>query len=183
MLTTLFQNTNVFQRIGLLSRSYTYWLMYVMVGLIALAVAMYHQHYLQELPCVVCIQMRLWFSLLIIVSIAGLYLKNYSITRRLTNLSIVLIAVGMIERSYLLLGTERGFIFSDCGFSLGLPSWFAIEDWLPWLFRIETSCGYTPEVLFGITMAETLMVSSLLIFLTSFCLFIADFVYTRSQLK
>ena len=65
-----------------------------------------------------------------------------------------------------------GFVFSDCGFDLGLPAWLAIEEWLPWLFRVEASCGYTPELIFGITMAEALMVLSVLLLLVSFCVFL-----------
>jgi disulfide bond formation protein DsbB len=164
-----------------ISQHYSYWLMYILGGFAALLVALYHQHYLEEPPCVVCIQIRLWFTLLIILSITGLYLRNNKIIRSLFNLTIVLIAVAMIERSYLLLGTERGFIFADCGFDLGLPAWFAIGEWVPWLFRIEASCGYTPEVIFGITMAEALMVSSVLFFVLSCYVFITDLIHTKSQ--
>ncbi len=92
------------------------------------------------------------------------------------NLFIVFIAVGITERSYQLLGTERGFIFSDCGFDLGLPAWFPIDEWLPWLYRVETLCGYTPEIFFGITMAEMLIVMSGLLLLVSFAVFLASIV-------
>ena len=90
------------------------------------------------------------------------------------NLFTVLIAVALTERAYLLLGTERGFIFSDCGFSLGLPAWFPVDEWLPWLYRVETLCGYTPELFFGITMAEMLIVMFGLLLLVSFAVFLAS---------
>ena len=98
----------------------------------------------------------------------------------LAHLSVVFITVGLTERSYQLLGTERGFVFGDCGFDLGLPAWFAIEEWLPWLFRVETACGYTPEIVFGITMAEALMVMSVGLLLLSFCVFLAYLLYFKS---
>ena len=98
----------------------------------------------------------------------------------LAHLSVVFIAVSLTERSYQLLGTERGFVFSDCGFDLGLPAWFAIEEWLPWLFRVETSCGYTPEIVFDITMAEALMVMSVGLLLLSFCVFLGYLLYLKS---
>ncbi len=167
------------------TRTKQYWLIYITGSFLLLATALYYQHVLEELPCVACIQMRLWISLLLMASIVGLIFRNIKLVNTLTNLSVVLIAAGMLERSYLLLGTERGFIFSDCGFSLGLPAWFAIEEWLPWLYRIETSCGYTPEIVFSITMAETLIVLSGILFLVSISVFIAtlitDFIQPQAQ--
>jgi disulfide bond formation protein DsbB len=94
----------------------------------------------------------------------------------IANLSTLLIAVGLTELSYRLLGTERGFIFSDCGLDLGLPAWLAIDEWVPWLYRVETLCGYTPELFFGITMAEMLIVMSCILLLVTFAVFFASIV-------
>ena len=88
----------------------------------------------------------------------------------LANISTVLVALSMSERAYQLLGTERGFVFSDCGFDLGLPAWLALDEWLPWLFRVQTTCGYTPEIVFGFTIAESLMVLSILLLAFSACM-------------
>jgi disulfide bond formation protein DsbB len=88
----------------------------------------------------------------------------------------VFIAASLLERSYQLLGTERGFVFGDCGFDLGLPSWLALDTWFPALFRVEASCGYTPELVFGITMAEALIVFSAAFVLTSLALTTVSFV-------
>ena len=143
-----------------LAESRVYWSAYIAMGLGLLAVALFYQYQLEELPCVVCIQVRLWFSLLIIVTSIGFILRKRIFLNVLAQLGIVICSIGLVERSYLLLGTERGFIFSDCGFNAGLPAWFAIEQWIPWLYQVETSCGYTPEILFGVTMAEALMLLS-----------------------
>jgi len=88
----------------------------------------------------------------------------------------VVIAVGLLDRSYQLLGTERGFVFGDCGFDLGLPSWLPLDTWFPELFRVHSSCGYTPELIFGITMAEALIVFSVTFLLVSLTLTIMSFV-------
>ena len=93
---------------------------------------------------------------------------------------VVILAISLTERSYQLLGTERGFVFGDCGFDLGLPVWFAIEDWLPWLYRVETACGYTPEIAFGITMAEALIVISVAFLLLGISVFIAYLIDFKS---
>lgn len=157
-----------------ISRSSCYWLIYLLIGLALLLAALFYQHILNELPCLVCIQIRLWISLLVIIAVFGLLLRKIRLANLVINLSLCLIAVGLVERSYLLLGTERGFIFADCSFDLGLPAWFAIEGWLPWLYRVETSCGYTPEIVFGVTMAEALMLMSVLFFIVSVCFFLAS---------
>lgn len=155
--------------------------MYITTGISFLAIALYFQYGLDELPCVVCIQIRLLILLLIIVAIIGLVSRSNKIINRLSHLAVVLIAISAVERCYLLLGTEKGFVFADCGFTLGLPAWFALEEWLPWLFRIETSCGYTPEIMFGITMAEALMPISSLFLLLSSCVFGSTFIKLRPE--
>lgn len=168
------------KRLTEFSQSPLYWLIYIIGGLALLGVALTYQYVFEELPCVVCIQIRLWIALLVIVTIFGLILRKRPWPNRLVQLAIVLISVGLIDRSYLLLGTEKGFVFADCGFNAGLPSWFAIEQWLPWLFQVEASCGYTPELLFGVTMAESLMVFSVVLAIVSISFFTASLIKNKS---
>jgi disulfide bond formation protein DsbB len=164
-----------------IAHSRWYWLIYIIGSISLIAIALYFQYARDELPCVMCIQIRLWFSLLIIVSFIGLLARRIRAINTLVQVSIVLIAVGLVERSYKLLGTERGFWDGHCGFDLGLPAWFAIDKWLPWLFRVETTCSYTPEILFGITMAETLMVMSVVLLLVSVCVLLLYMVSPLSK--
>ncbi len=159
-----------------IGQSHRYWLVYIFGGMTLLAIALFFQYFLEEQPCAMCIHVRLWVSLFVIVSFVGLLTRGNRIINAIANLFTALIAVGLIERSYMLLGTERGFVFSDCGFDLGLPTWFAIDEWLPQLYRVETLCGYTPEILFGITMAEMLIVMSGLLLLVSSAVFLASVV-------
>lgn len=148
------------QPLACIAGSGLYWLALAAFSLLNLIIALYYQYALNEWPCVLCIHIRLWFSLLLVLGIVGFFLRRHPWPRLLSHLASLLVAVGLGERSYMLLGTEKGFVFSDCGFDAGLPGWLALEDWLPWLYRVETSCGYTPELLLGITMAEALMVLS-----------------------
>ena len=156
-----------------IGRSAGYWLMLLMVRLAFEGVALFYQHVLEEMPCVLCIHVRIWVLALILVSLAALWVRRYRLANLLSHVLVLLIALGVLERSYQLLGTERGFTFSDCGFDLGMPSWFAIDVWFPQMFKVQTSCGYTPELLFGITMAEALMVSSVLLLILSTVMVIA----------
>ncbi len=170
---------NFVQQLQQISLSKWYWLLYITAGTALLTAALYFQFVLEELPCLICIQIRLLISLMIVLAFAGLFFCNNRVTNSLAHLSTVVIALSLTERSYQLLGTERGFVFGDCGFSLGLPAWFAIEYCLPCMYRVETSCGYTPEIIFGITMAETLMLMSVLMVLLSFSVFLASFSGSR----
>lgn len=160
---------NIFRQLKELSHSQYYWLAYIALGISLLAMALFYHHVLEVMPCVVCIQVRLLVLLLIAFAIVGLLSRGNRVVNAIAHLSIVITSAVFVERSYFLLGTERGFVFGDCGFDLGLPAWLAIEEWFPWLFRVEASCGYTPEIIFGITMAEALMVLSVLLLLISFC--------------
>ena len=157
-----------------IAHSRGYWLALAALGLGFIAVALFYQYVLETPPCVLCIQVRIWFAGLILIAFtASIFNKRWF--RRVAHILTVLIAAGLLERSYLLLGTERGFVFRDCGFDLGLPSWLALDTWLPQLFRVEATCGYTPELLFGITMAEALIVFSALFLVISLALTLASF--------
>ena len=110
---------------------------------------------------------------LIMVALPALFLRHFKWPNVLMHLLTVLVAATLLERSYQLLGTERGFTFGDCGFDLGLPDWLALESWFPAVFKVQTSCGYTPELLFGITMAEALIVFSVIFVLVSLTMTLA----------
>ena len=158
---------NLLSQLNNIAHSRWYWLVFIVGGLALLAIALVYQYFFDELPCVMCIQVRLWIMLFVIVSFIGLFARKNRLMNAIAHISTVVIAIGLVERSYMLLGVERGFVTGSCNFDLGLPAWFAVEKWLPWMCRVETSCGYTPEIIFGITMAEGLMVMSICLLLVS----------------
>jgi disulfide bond formation protein DsbB len=158
-----------------MSHNRWYWLALLVFGLCFIAIALYYQYVLEELPCVLCIHARIWISAISLVALVALLLSHrwFNI---IAHVLTVVCAAGLLERSYQLVGTERGFIFGECGFDLGLPAWLALDDWLPAVFGVETTCGYTPELLFGITMADGLIVLSSALVLISLVLTIAALV-------
>ena len=160
-------NGGVLGRLTIFSKSAWYWLLLVLTGLSFEGVALYYQYVLEELPCVLCIQVRIWVMALILVALLAIWVRRNAFMNLLAHMLTVVIAIGLLERSYQLLGTERGFTFSDCGLDLGMPAWFALDVWFPALFQVQTSCGYTPELLFGVTMAEALIVISAVFLLWS----------------
>lgn len=137
-----------------------FWIALIVLGLSMEGVALFYQYVIEEPPCILCIHFRLLFIAAIVLSLIGLMLRSKWLARFLVSLSLLGVAGFMAERSYQLLGTEKGFVLGECSMDLGYPAWFAIDKWVPWLFQPMTSCGYTPKLLFGITMAEALSVFS-----------------------
>jgi disulfide bond formation protein DsbB len=64
---------------------------------------------------------------------------------------------GLFERARYLYRLENGIGDGSCQFQLGMPDWFAVDRWMPWLFEVRNLCSFTPEMLLGLSMAETLM--------------------------
>jgi disulfide bond formation protein DsbB len=139
-----------------LFRPAIYWTILLLGGLLAEAVALYFQYALDYGPCVLCIHIRLWVAALILVALAGLAGRRCAHLQKICQLLNVAIALGFTERSWRTLAIERNWIESSCSLESGLPTWFAPDQWWPWMFEIWESCGYTPEVLGHLTMAELL---------------------------
>lgn len=142
-----------------LFRPGVYWTILLIGSLLAEAVALYFQYGLDYGPCVLCIHIRLWVAALVLVAITGLVGQRCAHVQKTCHLLTVVIALGFTERSWRTLAIERNWIESSCSFDSGLPDWFAPDLWWPWMFEIWESCGYTPEMLGGLTMAELLAVA------------------------
>ncbi|MDX2455964.1 MAG: disulfide bond formation protein B [Gammaproteobacteria bacterium] len=168
-------------KLAIIGKSAWYWLALVLIGLSFEGVALFYQHVLDEMPCALCIHVRLLVLAVILVALAALFLRHFKWPNVLAHLLTVVLAAGLLERAYQLLGTERGFTFSDCGLDLGLPDWLPLETWFPAVFKVQTSCGYTPELLFGITMAEALIVISAVFVLISLVLTLAAIVENNNN--
>jgi disulfide bond formation protein DsbB len=76
------------------------------------------------------------------------------------NLLVIACAIGLGERSWYLYLIENGRGDGSCEFQLGLPDWFALDRWFPDLFEVRNLCTYTPEMLFGLSMAESLLLAA-----------------------
>ncbi len=144
-----------------------WWIGLLLLCLWLEGVALYYQYILDQLPCVLCVHVRMLLFLLMVIGFFGLILRQYPSVVGLFMLAVTGTWMWIGERSYRLLATERGWIFDECRMQSGLPEWLALEEWLPWLFKIHEPCGYTPFLFFGITMAEALIVMSLLMVLAS----------------
>jgi len=134
-----------------------FWIVLIVLSFSLELIGLYYQYQLNYLPCVLCIHVRMLLMLILIVSMIGLLWKR----SRLVCIGLVtLLWFWMLERSWQTLGTEMGWILGECEMTSGLPSWLALEKWLPWIFEIHEPCGYTPYLLFNITMAQALIALS-----------------------
>jgi disulfide bond formation protein DsbB len=152
-----------------------YWVLLIILGLSMEAVALYYQHVLEELPCVLCIHIRIWVLGFVALAVLAL-LTGYNpwVTRGLHLVNSLLMA-GFVERSWQTLAVERGWTFGECDMESGLPSWFALDKWFPAVFEVHTACGYTPLMLFDISMAEVLLPASSALLFASVVLLVASF--------
>ena len=148
-----------------------YWGGLVALGLALQAAALYYQYVLDEWPCVICIQIRIWIFGFVIVGIVALFCVHSRTAMRVLHGITLVMMIGFLERSYQVLAVERGWVFGDCDMNLGMPAWFALDKWFPAVFEVQTSCGYTPLILFQISMAEILIVIAALLTLLSAAVF------------
>jgi disulfide bond formation protein DsbB len=157
-----------------LSGQRRYWAALVLIGIALEAAALYYQYALDEWPCVLCIHVRIWVVAFILLGIVAFFATQSKLATRTAHALNTVIMAGLLERSWRVLAVERGWIFGDCEMDLGMPAWFALDKWIPSLFEVQTSCGYTPLLLFGITMAEVLLVCSVSLLIISAALFFAS---------
>ncbi|MEJ2043127.1 MAG: disulfide bond formation protein B [Reinekea sp.] len=134
-----------------------YWLCVVLTGLGVEGVALFYQHVLDEPPCVLCIQSRVWVLAGVLFGLVGLIGSNLVAIRLTAQLGLVG-ALGMVlNKSWTTVLVERGLYDGQCGMDPGFPSWFALDKWFPNVFEVWTMCGFTPNFLFGMTMGEGLV--------------------------
>ena len=134
-----------------------YWLGLASFGIALLGVALYYQYALDDEPCQVCIHARLWVVAFTSLALIMLVIPQISLLRVLGNLGVLIAGAGLYERARYLYRLENGIGDGSCQFQLGMPDWFAVDRWMPWLFEVRNLCSFTPEMLFGLSMAETLM--------------------------
>ena len=156
------------------SQQRLYWVLLLLLGIALEGGALYYQYVLGEPPCVLCIHVRMAVFAFMLVALFAIFCNgSIALVRLLHGINVVAM-LWLLERSYQVLAVERGWVFGDCEIALGTPDWFALDKWIPAIFEVKTSCGYTPYLLFEITMAEGLLVISSLTLLASLVLFITS---------
>jgi disulfide bond formation protein DsbB len=157
-----------------LSRQRRYWALLILVGIALEGGALYFQYVRDEWPCVLCIHVRILVMSFVLIGLLAIFCTGSMPGMRLFHGLNTLIMGFLVERSWQVLAVERGWVFGDCAMDLGMPAWFAIDKWLPSVFEVQTACGYSPLLLFDITMAEALLVISVVLLIISATLFVSS---------
>ena len=134
-----------------------YWMALAIAGCALLAVALYYQYVLGDEPCQVCIHARLWVIAFTLTALVMLATPQHRLIRLVANTAVLIACAGLTERARYLYRLENGIGDGSCQFQLGMPRWFAVDQWMPWLFEVRNLCSFTPTMLFGLSMAESLM--------------------------
>ncbi len=137
-----------------------YWTAMALASASLLAVALYYQYVLHEEPCQVCIQARLWVCALILVSVVFALLPQRPVWQLPGHLLGLISCIGLGERGWFLYQLENGKGDGSCEFQLGMPDWFAVDQWLPALFEVRNLCSFTPALPLGLSMAEGLVLTA-----------------------
>ena len=157
-----------------LLQSRWYWAVVAALGFMLLAVALYYQYALGDEPCQVCIHARLWVVAFTLIALIELVIPQTSPVRVAGNVGVIIAGAGLFERARYLYRLENGVGDGSCQFQLGMPDWFAVDRWMPWLFEVRNLCSFTPEMLFGLSMAETLMALGAGVCLVAICTAVLD---------
>jgi disulfide bond formation protein DsbB len=147
-------------RLTALTRHPLYWIAIVLTGLSMEGVALYYQYALDYGPCTLCTHIRAWVLAIVLVASLTLFVRRYRYFNGLGHLIMLGLSSGLLYSSWQTLGVERGWFEGSCEFGAGYPSWLPLHEWWPEVFEAWELCGYTPELLFGVTFAETLMVGA-----------------------
>lgn len=125
--------------------------------------ALYYQHVLELLPCELCIYVRVWVFAIALVSIVAIFVRGVVWLWVLVSLGALALALGLANETWNLIVVEYGLSETggSCSFFANFPSWAPLDKWLPSVFEVQELCQATPEIIFGITMADSLVLVSL----------------------
>lgn len=126
--------------------------------------ALYYQHVLDYPPCELCIYVRVWLAGIFLICLLALYLRRFKFGALLCALLGLGLSIGLGHETYELLKVEYNFGGgAACRFIANFPTWAPLDKWFPFLFEVRNVCAATPEVIFGISMADALVVVSIVL--------------------
>jgi disulfide bond formation protein DsbB len=136
------------------------WYFAIALPLVLEPTALFFQYVLDYGPCILCVQIRATLIVMLIAGIAGISISCKTIQKALSAGLFVISGV-FTYQSFMVLGIERYWFEGSCTMDAPFPNWLPLHEWLPSVFEPWELCGYTPEIIRGITMAESLVIISI----------------------
>jgi disulfide bond formation protein DsbB len=131
--------------------------------------ALLFQHVWHYYPCEVCVYVRVWVLALLLLALLAQVLRQCWWGRLVAVLAGLGLTVGLANESWNLVKIEYGVSGGgSCAFKANFPAWAPLDKWLPSVFEVQDFCKATPELLWGISMTDVLVMVSagLLVVLT-----------------
>ncbi len=142
-----------------------FWVAIAGICLALEAGALYYQHVLGDMPCEICIYIRVWLLAILVLVLVGLAVNRRRWLSTLVSLGGLGLSIGLASETWNMVKVEYNLgDGGSCSFNANFPEWAPLDSWLPALFEVQGLCMRTPEVLFGLTMTHGLIgVSALFI--------------------
>ena len=137
-----------------------YWLLLAFLGFFMQGVALYYQYVVGDEPCQICIHTRIWVAAFALLGLVMCVMQRIRLVDIIGHVLAVGCMMGLWERCWYLFNIENGKGQGSCEFFLGFPDWFALDKWFPAMFEVRNLCGFTPELMWGVSMAQCLIVVS-----------------------
>ncbi|NKB32771.1 MAG: disulfide bond formation protein B [Pseudomonadales bacterium] len=142
-----------------LGQSIYFWLAGIAYLLVMEAIALYYQYVLNFFPCALCVQVRAWVVGAIISSAISVYFRS-NFWVRFVGLTVTIFFIGGgLYTSWYAWGVENGTVISTCSIGAGFPTFMPLDEWIPFFFGANGPCGQSPEMWFGLSMVETLLIT------------------------
>ncbi|MEO0971497.1 MAG: disulfide bond formation protein B [Pseudomonadota bacterium] len=142
-----------------LGRRWQSWAALVLLCVALEAGALYYQEALYYFPCELCIYTRVWIAAIGLLGIAGWLVRAVPWAVRAVLIGELALVIGLAGVVWKLLAIDYGFAGDGaCNLYAQFPAWAPLDQWLPRLFEVQATCGETPQVLFGVSMADGLAV-------------------------
>lgn len=138
------------------------WLALLLVVLAFEGTALYFQHVLHLAPCTFCIYIRCALLGILLAAIIGLCAPKYWIVRLVAILVWLYSAFIGFELSWQLARMQFPLIsnsFEVCPDQPRFPSWLALHEWIPSVFRAQGPCSVTQWQFLTIEMSQWMIIA------------------------
>ena len=136
-----------------------FWLAGVLYLVLMESIALYYQYVLDWYPCALCVQVRAWVLGAILFAMFSFFMvKNFWFRWMGLNLTIAMMG-GALYTSWYALGVENGTVISSCTMGAGFPEFMPLDQWIPVFFEAQGICGQSPDMPFGVSMVQGLLIT------------------------